>query len=127
MAKKAADSVLDALLDKIATANQQSVCEGEPADRAAAITDKPTGAKLAITAMSAPDYTKADAGGGGRELTVGAKANILIDVTGTGDHVALVDATELLFVTTATPQSLTATGGNTVSIGQWKVTIGDPT
>ena len=120
MAKSVADSVLDAALDKIATSNQMLVCSAEPTDRANALA-----LALADVAMAGGDFTNADGDTSGRKVTVAQKTGVLIDTTGTANHVALIDASELLYVTTATPQALTA--GNNVTVNSWKVEIADPT
>jgi hypothetical protein len=79
---------------------------------------------LADVAMSAGDFAVAD-DTSGRKVTTTAKAAVPVDVTGSAQHVALVDATNLLYVTTCTPQTLTA--GNTVDIPAWKINLQDPT
>jgi hypothetical protein len=48
-----------------------------------------------------------------------------VDTSGTATHVALCDATRLLYVTTCTSQALTS--GNTVNIPAWDIEIADPT
>ena len=120
MAKSVANSVLDAALDKIATADIMTVCTAEPADRTAAVTTL----ALAAVAMVGGDYTNAD-GISGRKVSVAQKTGVTVDTTGTGNHVALCDATELLYVTTATAQAFTE--GNTMTFGTWDISIGDPT
>src|SRR5678815_5365686 len=102
--------------------DRMTVCSAEPTTRTEAITTF----KLADIAMTPnTDYTKADAGGGGRQCTVAAKSGVTVDSSGTATHVALTDATRLLYVTTCTSQALTA--ANTVNFPSWVVSIGDPT
>lgn len=120
MAKKCADSVLDAALDKIATATSMIALAAEPADRAAAL----SGA-LATATMSGGDYTNANGDTNGRKVTVAQKTGVTIDAGDTATHVALIDATELLYVTTCTSQVLTT--GNTMTFPAWDVEIADPT
>lgn len=121
-AKSVHDNVLDGAFDVLDQADLMTVCAGQPTTRTEAITTF----KLADVAMVPnTDFTKADAGGGGRKVTVAAKSTVTVDTTGTADHVALVDATRLLYVTTCTSQALTA--ANTVNFPTWDVTIGDPT
>lgn len=122
MAKSIADSVLDAALDKIATADLMTVCNAEPTTRTEAVTTF----ALADQAMVGGDYTKANGDTSGRKTTVAAKAGITVDTTGTGDHVALVDATELLLVTTAAV-GVALTSGGTVDVSAFKDEIADPT
>lgn len=120
MAKWANDSVLDALLDKVATATQMIVTTSQPADRAAALA-----AELASTSVASGDFTKSDATSPvGRKVAVATKANVNVTASGTATHVALVDDTSLLYVTTVTSQALTS--GNTVTIPSWNVTVADP-
>ena len=119
MAKWSNDSVMDAALDKIATSTQMIVCSSQPADRAAALA-----AALASTTMTGGDFTKADGNASGRKVTMAQKANISVTASGTANHVALVDATSLIYVTTCTAQALTS--GNTVTVPTWKVEIADP-
>lgn len=119
MAKFANDSVLDAPLDKIATATQIIVCTTQPADRAAALSTA-----LASTSVSGGDFTKADGTPSGRQVTVAQKSNVAVTATGNAQHVALVDGTDLLYVTTVTAQTLT--NGNTVTLPAWKITVADP-
>lgn len=120
MAKSVADSVLDAALDKIATATTMTLCSQQPTTRTEAITTY----KLADVTVSSGDFTKANGDTSGRKVTVAAKSAVPVDTTGTSNHVALCDGTELLYVTTHTGQALTA--GNTVNIGSWKAEIQDP-
>ena len=119
MAKWANNSVLDALLDKVATSTSLIVTSTQPADRAAAVA-----AALATTSVASGDFTKAAGSPNGRKVTVAQKASI--SVTGTGDatHVCLVDGSNLLYVTTVTSQALTT--GNTVTIPAWTITVGTP-
>lgn len=119
MAKWSNDSVLDALLDKVATANQVIVCTTQPADRAAALSTA-----LASASLSSGDFTKADGTPNGRQVTMAQKAAVAVTGTGSAQHVALVDGTSLLYVTTVTAQTLTS--GNTVTIPSWKITVADP-
>lgn len=119
MGKKVADSVLDAALDKIATATSQIALAAEPADRAAAI----SGA-LATATMAGGDYTNANGDTSGRKVTVGAKSGVSITATGTCTHLALIDGTELLYVTTVTSKALT--NGDTVDMPAWDIELADP-
>ena len=120
MAKWVSDVVLDAALDKIATATIQNVCSAQPTTRTEAVTTH----SLADVAVSSGDFTKADGGTSGRKVTVASKSGVSVDTNGTASHVALSDGTQLLYVTTCTGQALTA--GNTMTFGSWSVEIGDP-
>jgi hypothetical protein len=125
MGKAVNDKVLDAALDVIGASNQMSLCEGEPLNRTEAITAKGSGGKmLAIVSMTGVDFTNANGDISGRKATVAAKSGLSVGDTGTGDHVALVDGTDLNYVTTAPAQAVTA--GGTVNIDTWEAEIADP-
>ena len=116
MARSVNPLVLDAALDQIAAANTLLVCAGEPISRADALTKA-----LADEALVGGDFTKANGDVSGRKVTVAQQADILIDTSGTADHIALIDATNLIYVTVCTSQVLTAAG--TVTVPAWKVEI----
>lgn len=120
MGKKVADSVLNAALNKIATATQMIVCANEPADRAAAVA-----AALATAALTGGDFAIADGDVSGRKVTVGQKTGINITADGTAGHIVLIDGAEILYVTTCANQALTS--GNTMTVNSWKVELLDPT
>lgn len=85
-------------------------------------------ASLADVAMTVDtDYTKADGAGGAgsRKLTVAAKSSVPVDTSGTATQVAIVDATNVLIVTTCTSQALTS--GNTVNFPTWDHNFTVPT
>lgn len=122
MGKSAHNDVLDAPADVIDQADLMTVCSAEPTTRTEAITTF----KLADVAMTPnTDYTKADGDVSGRKVSVAAKSAVTVDTTGTATHVALVDGTRLLYVTTCTSQALTA--ANTVNFPLWKIEFADPT
>ena len=121
MAKWVNTSVLDAALDKINTANNMSACSNQPANR----TDAVTTMMLSIQVMAGGDFTKAAGDTNGRKTTVAQKTGVSVTNNGTANHVALTDAGNLLYVTTATAQALTA--GNTMTFNAWKVEFADPT
>lgn len=124
MAKFTDDSVLDAALDKVATATRQTVTSAQPANFAgiAAVT-------LASTTMTAGagngDYTKANGDTSGRKLTVAAQSGVSVSASGDATHVCLDDGTTLLHVTTCTTQALTS--GNTVNVPAYDVEFADVT
>lgn len=122
MAKICHDDILDGAFDVLDQADLMTVCAGQPTTRTEAIATF----KLADVAMTPnTDYTKANGDTSGRKVTVAAKSAVPVDTSGTADHVALVDGTRLLYVTTCTSQALTS--GNTVNFPAWKVEIADPT
>jgi hypothetical protein len=101
-----------------------TACSSQPTTRTEAVTTF----KLADVAMTPnTDYTKANGDTSGRKVTMAAKSSVLIDTSGTATHIALCDATRLLYVTTCTSQALTANGSNTVNFPVWDVEIADPT
>lgn len=120
MAKFLNDSVLDTLLDKIATGTIMTVCSAQPTTRTQAVTTY----ALADVTVAGGDFTKADGDSSGRKVTVAAKSGVTIDASGTATHIAICDATNVLAVTTCTSQALTS--GNTVSIPAWKTEVSDP-
>lgn len=79
-------------------------------------------------AVAADDFTKANGDSSGRKVTFGGKTGVTIDASGTPTHVALCKSGDstLRYVTTATGSALTSGGGNTCSIGSFKIEIADP-
>lgn len=122
MAKSVADSVLDAALNTIKNASGLTaiLCSQEPTSRTQAVTTY----ALADVALSASDVVVANGDASGRKATIAAKSAVPVDATGTGTHLALVSATELLYVTTTGSQGVSS--GGTVDIGSWKIEIADP-
>ncbi len=121
MAKWQIDAMLDAALNYIKNnTTKMFVCSAQPANyagvAAVALADK--------TGLSGSDFTgPADGDAGGRKLTVNAQTGITVDANGNAAHIALCSADTLLYVTTATTQTLTA--GNTVNTPAWDIEIGD--
>ncbi len=124
MAKSISSLVLNAALSYIqANATRMTVCSEAPTTVAMAVSTE----KLASTIMSAGNYTVSAGSVSGRRCVVSAVNSIIVSVTGSAQHVALVDATNsvLLCVTTCTNQTLTA--GNTVNVPTWAYEINNPT
>lgn len=122
MAKSVHNDVLDGALNIIKNnATLEIVCSAEPTTRAEAVTTY----ALADVAVTGTDFTAADGDTNGRKLTVAAKSAVTIDASGNATHIAVVDGSRLLYVTTCTAQQLTAAG--TVDIPTWKIEIADPT
>lgn len=123
MGKLAPDAMIDSSLDYVAGSNYYCVCSGSPATFTAAFTTN----VLAKQLVASGSFTKADAGGGGRQLTMTAAPGVPITANGDALAVALVEATgsTLRYVTTCTLQALVS--GGTVDIPAWVITIGDPT
>lgn len=121
MAKSVNNTVLDAMLDEIATGTEMTLCNAEPTD----LTEATTTFALADVTLSGGDYTNADGDTNGRKVTIAEQATITVDTTGTGTHVALNDGSILLYVTTCTSQAVTAT--NTITFPAWDIEVADPT
>ena len=120
MAKFTNDVVLDAALDKIATATRLTVTSAQPANFAGI-----AGSLLASVAVDSGDFTKANGDASGRKVTVGAQAGVSVTASGNATHVCLDDGTTLLHVATVTSQALTS--GNTVNVGAYDVEFADVT
>lgn len=119
MAKLADDTVLDAALDKIATATTLTVTSAEPTS----FSDIANVA-LASGTISGADFTKANGDTSGRKVTIAQQADLSIGTSGTATHVVLDDGATMLYATTTTSQSLTS--GGTVTVPSWDVEIEDP-
>ena len=122
MAKIVHDDVLDGAFLVLDNADQMTACGTQPTTRAQAVSTY----SLASTAMTpATDYTISNGDTNGRKVRMATKTGVSVGTSGTATHVALCDATRLLYVTTCTSQALTS--GNTVDFPVWDVEIGDPT
>lgn len=124
MALSVHNDVLDAALDKIATATLQTLNTSVPASRAAAVSD----ALVSYTLTAGDgngDYTIADGGSGGRKLTVAQQSGQNAGASGTATNISLSDATTLLYCSECTSQAITSS--NPVTISTYDITIGDPT
>jgi hypothetical protein len=123
MGKLIDDSVLDAALAELATADVMVCCDTQPANHAAL-----AGVNLAEVAMTPGlgngDFTAAD-DTSGRKVTMTAKLAIDVDVSGDIDHIALDDGTTLLAVTTCSSQAVLDT--EQVNVPAWTAAIADPT
>ncbi len=121
MGKKSHSDVLDGTGSVVkSNATTELVCTTEPTDRADALAKA-----LADVAVASGDFT-AGADGAGRKLTTAAKNAVPIDTSGDAQHVAWIDATRLLYVTTCTLQALVS--GGTVDIPAIDICkLGQPT
>ena len=119
MAKLIPDAVLDLMLE-VPEGTELYVCTAEPTSRANAIA-----LALAMQAITGANYALAAGDVSGRKNTLTPPTGSSITATGTANHVAITDATDLLLVTTATPQALTS--GGTVDVGLFAHEILDPT
>lgn len=118
MAKWANDLVMDAALDKIATATQLLVCTAQPSDRATALST------AVATQTLTGAFTKANGDASGRKVTIAAQNGLSAGTNGTATHIALIDGSILVYVTTCNSQAVTA--GNLINVPAWNITISDP-
>lgn len=122
------DDVLDNGLEEIQTdATTITLCAGAPTTLSDAITNLGTGSgkKLADVTVNASDWGIANGSPDGRTLTMTAQTGITVDITGTADHLAVVDGSRLLLVIPLS-SSVGITATNTVTIGSWTYRIPDP-
>lgn len=123
MAKACDSTVLDGLLDIVATANKYIVCAGQPTS----YTDANVTKNLAYIAITGASFTKANSGSN-RKTTVAAQNGLTFNAAGTGDHIALVNTTNstLLYVTTVGTARAIASG-DTVNSAAFDITVNQPT
>lgn len=95
------------------------ICTAQPTDRANALA-----LALADVAMAAVDVTYAPGDISGRKAVIGNKNAVPVDVSGTGNHIALISGTELQYVTTF-PTTILWFGG-VVNILSWDIEIVAP-
>ncbi len=121
----AADSVLDGLLDVIATATRVSACTAQPANFAG-IAGVSVGNYTITAGDGNGDWTIANGDVNGRKITLGAQSGNNGTATGDADFLAYDDGATLLFVTAASGQ--TVNSGSPWTIGAYKVCeVADPT
>ena len=120
MAKAAPDATIDGgILETVQTATLMTACNAQPTTRAEAVT-------TFALADVAPTFTgPANGDTSGRKITVDAKTGVTVDTGGTATHIALVDGTNLLYVTTC--NSLLLVASSTVDFPAWDIEVGDPT
>lgn len=127
MAKWQNDDMLDAALDYITDNVAQIVlCADQPSTRTAALTDYDGGGTnvgLGEAALTSSSFSAIADDTSGRKLTVPEVSGVTVDVTGSVTHIALISASELLYVTTCVSQSVTS--GSTVTIPEWDINILD--
>lgn len=121
MGKLATDAMIDGGLTKYGTGVKLTVCAGQPTSFADIAVKA-----LAGVALVGGDFTLANGDISGRKSTVGAKSGILIDSSGTADHVVVDDGVSEYYVTTCTPQALVANGSNTFATPAFDREISDP-
>jgi len=123
MPKTIIDAILDAAIDVFDQATKMILCSDEPTNLTEA---EVTYALAEATMVPDTDYTKADGGTSGRKVTTAVKNGVLVDVSGTGNHIAFTDGVDLLHVTTCTPQAVVANGSNTVNFPAYVLEFRDP-
>lgn len=84
-------------------------------------------ATLGSIAVDGTDFTLADGDVSGRKVTIAAQTGIAITLSGTANHVAVIDTVNkrLLHVTTMPGQAVTA--GNTANTAAWDAEFADVT
>ena len=121
MAKSVSTDVLDAALAVVRGATRMIALSAQPTTYA----DTTGVLRLAETAMAPADFLAPYTGAvDGRRTTVGVKSGVNVAAAGNATHVALTDATRLLYVTTCPAQALVV--GGVVNFGAWDVEIGNP-
>lgn len=121
MGKQASSTFLDGAFNTIkgsADTITYTLCSTQPTTRTEAIT---TYMLASTTLNKTTDLTLANGDVSGRKMTVSAKTGVSVTNTGTGQHVAICDATNLLYVSTTASQAVSA--GGTVDIGAWKIEL----
>lgn len=118
MAKFASPTYIDGAHNVIkanAGAITYTLCSTQPTTRTEAVT---TYMLASTTLDKTTEITLANGDTSGRKMTIAAKTGVSVTNTGSGQHVAICDPTNLLFVTTTATQAVSA--GGTVDIGTWK-------
>lgn len=124
MAKYAHPNFIDGAFNVIknsADTITYTLCSTQPTTR----TEATSTYMLASTTLDkSTEITLGNGDTSGRKMTISAKNGVSVTNSGTGQHVAICDATRLLFVTTTTSQAVIS--GGTVDIGSWKDEIAAP-
>jgi ABC-type Fe3+-hydroxamate transport system substrate-binding protein len=124
MAKFASNTFLDGAFNVLKNSCTRLVaCSAQPTT----YTEANATYALADVTVDSADFTIADGDTSGRKVTVAAQTGVTVDTAGTANHIALLDVagTELLYVTTCTPQALAV--GIPADFGAFDIEIGDPT
>jgi hypothetical protein len=124
MAKYAHPDFIDGAFNMVKTSADTityTLCSTQPTTRTEAVT---TYMLASTTLNKATEVTLANGDTSGRKMTISAKTAVAVTNTGSGQHVAICDATRLLYVTTTTTQAVS--GGGTADIGSWKAEIAAP-
>lgn len=111
MSKLIHDEIFDAASDElINSVTEQHLCSGDPADRAAVLTNS-----LANVAMSSGDFTKSNGDVSGRKVRAASKASVTVDTTGSGATRCFIDGTRLL-AKTDVPSPVSVTASNLITL-----------
>lgn len=124
MGKSASNTFIDGAFNTIkasADTITYTLCSTQPTTRAEAVG---TYMLASTTLNKTTEIALANGDVSGRKMTISAKTGISVTNSGTGQHVAICNETELLFVTTTTSQAVSA--GGTVDIRSWKDEIAAP-
>lgn len=124
MAKFASSAFIDGAFNVIkasADTITYTLCSTQPTTRTEAVT---TYMLASTTLNKTTEITLANGDTSGRKMTISAKTGVSVTNSGSGQHVAICDATNLIFVTTTTTQAVSA--GGTCDIGTWKDEIAAP-
>jgi hypothetical protein len=117
MAKATNLTKIDTYLNSL-EGNRVLVCAGQPVSRADALTKALNDEAHANSIISGANYTLANGDTSGRKNTLGAISGVSFNASGTGDHIAIIDGTDLLDVTTMPSKAITS--GDTGDIAAWK-------
>lgn len=122
MGKSFHNDCYDAALNEVKdNATYLCFCSQEPTTRTEAYTTY----MLATQAVTSTDFTVGDGDTSGRKIRVDAKSGISIINSGTNTHIAIIDGTRLLAVTTTVSQPLVAAG--TFDSPAFDFELADPT
>lgn len=133
MTKSIQDAALDAAFEYIASRGDLlTLCAGSPADyfEATALTN--SGGRMVASSeltegVGGGDFSLASGTTSGRRLTVAARALVDAQVTGTVDHLAIVDQdTGTLLSVTELTESVAMTPGDVVGIKSFSQEIAAP-
>ena len=125
MGKSVHNDVLDAAHSYVqSNCTRVTACSAEPTT----YTEANATYALADVTVDSADFSVGDGDVSGRKLTLGAQSGVLVDVSGTITHIALLDVanSKLLRVTTTASQAVTANGSNTINIPATDFEIRDP-
>ena len=128
MAKYVNDIILDLGLNYIKTLTTRfNACIGVPANYTEAVTNFPTGKKCSSATVNSSNFTGPIDATSGRKLTTSAISGITVDVSGTADHIALVDTVNLtLLAIVSLSASVVVIAGNSMTINPFDINIQDP-